>query len=262
MTGQIRQDWIEVNSPTTWRLGAVVLMPEIATSFKAAYGTAFRAPSLFEKYGVDSFGTVGNPLLKPESAQGWELGFTTNIPIFQRKDAVTLGVTYFNEQVDNLIVGVFSPVITSVNVGSAHMDGVETELTLRPANWVTLHASYTFTDAITDNQPASEGSDLLRRPRNAAEADLTVTPMTGLRIMTNVVYTGPAHDYLYNNQDVGIGYGVGQHGVVVNATVQYEVTPKLLVHLDGTNILNSKFEAVNGYQIPGPTVIAGMRLRW
>ena len=54
LTGQVRQDWVFDNTPTTWRLGSVVLVPEIGTSFKAAYGTSFRAPSLFELYGVDS----------------------------------------------------------------------------------------------------------------------------------------------------------------------------------------------------------------
>ena len=77
LTGQIRQDWVAGNTPFTWRLGAVLDVPEVATRFKAAYGTAFRAPSLFDRFGVDSFGYVGNPSLMPESAQGWEVGFTT-----------------------------------------------------------------------------------------------------------------------------------------------------------------------------------------
>jgi vitamin B12 transporter len=262
VTGQVRQDRIGVNTPTTWRLGSVIRVPEIDTSFKAAYGTSFRAPSLFELYGVDSTGTVGNPLLKPESAQGYEVGFTTKVPVLGQPDAVTFGATYFNEQINNLIVGVFTPIQTSVNVGSAHIQGVETEITLRPTAWVILHASYTFTDAISDDQGPAIGSELLRRPRNAASADVTVTPMPGLRIVSTVIYTGPSHDFLYDNQDNAIGYGVGQHGIVANLMVAYDVTPKLQLHVDGTNIFNSKFEAVNGYQIPGAAVIAGARVRW
>jgi vitamin B12 transporter len=262
LTGQVRQDWIGDNTPTTWRLGSVLRAPEIGTSFKAAYGTSFRAPSLFERYGVDSFGTVGNPALKPESAQGWEVGFTTKVAVLGHEDAVTFGATYFNQQVNDLIVGVFTPIATSINVGSAHIQGVETEITLRPATWMTLHASYTFTDAMSDDQAPSVGSALLRRPRNAASADVTVTPMPGLRIVSTVIYTGPSHDFLYDNQDNAIGYGVGQHGLVVNMTAAYEVTPKVQLHLDGTNIFNSRFEAVNGYQMPGAAVLAGVRMRW
>lgn len=262
VTGQVRQDWVFANAPTTWRLGSVVLVPEIGTSFKAAYGTSFRAPSLFELYGVDSAGTVGNPALKPERAQGWEAGWTTTIPVLGHADAVTFGATYFNQQVNDLIVGVFTPVATSVNVGSAHIQGVETDVTVRPAPWLVLHASYTFTDAISDDQPASEGSELLRRPRNAAAADVTVTPMAQLRIVATMIYTGPSHDFLYDNQDNAIGYGVGQHGIVANMTVAYDVTAKMQVHVDATNIFNSRFEPVNGYQMPGAAVVAGVRLRW
>jgi len=262
VTGQVRQDWVFDNAPTTWRLGSVLLAPEIGTSFKAAYGTSFRAPSLFELYGVDSSGTVGNPALKPETAQGWEVGWTTTVPVLGHADAVTFGATYFNEQVNDLIIGVFTPIVTSVNVGSAHIQGVETEFTVRPATWLMLHVSYTFTDAISDDQPTSEGSELLRRPRNAASADVTVMPIPHLRIVSTVIYTGPSHDFLYDNQDNAIGYGVGQHGIVANMTVAYDVTPKVQVHLDGTNIFNSRFEPVNGYQMPGAAVVAGVRLRW
>jgi vitamin B12 transporter len=264
VTGQVRQDWIAPNAPTTWRLGAVLLAPEINTSFKASYGTSFRAPSLFERFGVDSFGTVGNPALKPETAQGWEVGFTSTVPVLGRLDAVTFGATYFNQQVTDLIVGTMlnSTTFTSINVGSAHLQGVEAELTLRPEAWVTVHASYTLTDAISDDQAPSAGSELLRRPRNAAEADMTVTPVPGLRIVSTVIYTGPSHDFLSDNQDNAIGVGVGQHGLVANMTVAYDVTPKLQFHVDGTNIFNSRFEAVNGYQIPGTAVLAGVRVRW
>jgi vitamin B12 transporter len=262
VTWQLRQDWVAGSTPTTWRLGSVLLVPELNTSFKAAYGTSFRAPSLFERFGVDSSGTVGNPALKPEKAQGWEVGFTTTVPALGRADAVTFGATYFNEQVTDLIVGVFGAVSTSINVGSAHIQGVELEVTLRPAAWMTLHASYIFTDAVSDNQAPSIGSALLRRPRNAASADVTVTPMPGLRIVSTLIYTGPSHDFLYDDQDNAVGYGVGQHGLVANMQVAYDVTPKVQVRLDATNIFNSRFEPVNGYQMPGTAVIAGVRVRW
>jgi vitamin B12 transporter len=263
LTGQVRQDWIGSNTPTTWRLGSVVKVPEINTSFHAAYGTSFRAPSLFERFGIDSLGTVGNPSLKPEHASGWEFGFTSTAPLFGRVDAVTFGATYFNEQVNDLITGVFTATsATSINVGSAHIQGVEAELTVRPTAWLVLHASYTFLDAISDDQAPSTGSALLRRPRNAAEADLTILPIPRLRFVTTMIFTGPAHDFLYDNQDNGLGDGVGQHGIVVNMTGAYDVTPRIQAHVDLTNVFNTKFEPVNGFQIPGTAFLAGLRMHW
>ena len=160
LTGQVRQDWVDSNAPFTWRLGAVLDVPEVATRFKAAYGTAFRAPSLFDRFGVDSFGYVGNPHL----LAGKRAGLGGRLHHHPDSGPVSFGATYFNEQIQNLIVAVFTPVDTAVNIGSAHIQGVETELTLRPATWLILQASYTYTDA----QNADTGSRLLRRPQNTA----------------------------------------------------------------------------------------------
>ena len=70
LTGQVRQDWVEDNAPTTWRIGGVYDLKEIATHLKLSYGTGFRAPSLFERFGVDSFGYVGNPASETRTIAG------------------------------------------------------------------------------------------------------------------------------------------------------------------------------------------------
>ena len=253
LTGQVRQDWVDNNAPLTWRLGAVLDVPEVATRFKAAYGTAFRAPSLFDRFGVDSFGYIGNPHLLPESAQGWEVGFTTT-PI----SAVSFGATYFNEQIQNLIVAVFTPVDTAVNIGSAHIHGVETELTLRPAAWLSLQASYTYTDA----QNADTGSALLRRPMNTAAFDAAITPLPGLTIAPELLITGAFQDFLVNDAGDATGTTISSpHGVIANITVTYDVAQHVQLFANGRNLFYSRFEPVNGYQTPGPSFLAGVRLR-
>lgn len=259
MIGQIRQDWIGPNAPTTWRLGVVVHVPEINTRFKAAYGTAFRAPSLFDRFGVDSSGYVGNPNLRPESAQGWEAGFTTTLQALHRADFVSFGATYFNEQVNNLIVAVDTATVdTAENIGSAHMQGVETELTLHPARWLLLQAAWTYTDA----RDADDNSPLLRRPAYSASFNATITPIPRLTIAPELLYTGAFQDYLVNNAGFSTADVVtSPHGLIANLTVTYDVAPKIQVYANGTNLFYSKFEPVNGYQTPGPTVIAGVRLK-
>jgi vitamin B12 transporter len=261
ITGQLRQDWVVGDTPTTWRLGAVYDLKEIATHLKVAYGTAFRAPSLFDRFGIDTSGFVGNPALLPEWSEGWEAGFTTDIPVAARSDFATATVTYFDQRVRNLIVGVFSPVDTEINLGSAHVHGVEAEVTLRPAQWLDLHAVYTFLDTAADGQPAGQGSQLLRRPQNEASVDMTVRPLPALQVVTSVTYTGAAHDFVYDNNGNGIGDGVGQHGLIANLAVNYTLTPKLEIYANVWNLFYSKFEPVNGYQTPGTSLLAGVRIR-
>lgn len=255
LTAQVRHDWVADKSPTTWRLGGVYDLREIGTHLKLAYGTAFRAPSLFDRFGVDSFGYRGNRALKPETAAGWEAGFTTDL-----SDRATIGATYFNQQVTNLITTVFTPVYTSVNIGSAHVQGVEFETTLRPAPWLTLHAAYSFTDTLALGRAPAIGSRLLRRPQHAFSADATLTPLPKLRIVPEITFAGAARDFLYDNTSNGVGYGTGQQGLIANLTVTYDVEPSVRLYAVGRNVFYSRYEQVNGYQIPGPVVIAGVKL--
>ena len=257
VTGQVRQDYVAGSTPFTWRLGAVLAVPEIDTHFKAAYGTAFRAPALFDRFGVDNFGYVGNPDLKPETAQGWELGFTSDVAAFGRVDFISFGATYFNEQVQQLIVTQFAPVYTSVNIGSAHIQGVETELTLRPAAWLSLTASYTFTDAID----ADTGELLLRRPQNTAAFDATIRPLPRLTIAQELLFTGAFQDFLVDDQGFSTTTGTSGQGLVANLTITYDLTPQVQLYTHASNIFDSRFEPANGYQIPGPSVWTGVRFR-
>jgi vitamin B12 transporter len=252
LTGQIRQDWVAGDQPFTWRLGAVLDVPEIATRFKTAYGTAFRAPSLFDRFGVDSFGYIGNPNLKPESAQGWEAGFTTTVGI------ASFGATYFNEQIQNLIVAVFAPIDTAENIGSAHIQGVETEFAVQAARWLAFDVSYTYTDA----QNADLGTRLLRRPQNAAAFNATITPLPGLSIAPELLLTGAFPDFLVDNSGNSTANIVSnRQGLLFNLTVTYDIAPHVQLFANGRNLFYSRWEPVNGYQIPGPSFFAGVRLR-
>jgi vitamin B12 transporter len=260
VTGQIRQDWVLNDQPFTWRLGAVFDAREIRTHFHAAYGTAFLAPSLFDRFGVDSTGYIGNPNLLAETAQGWEVGFTTDVPALGRLDAVSFDATYFNEQITNLIETVFPTPTTSTseNVGSAHIEGVETELTLRPTVWFLLDATYTWTQP----QNADTGMLLLRRPQNTASVDAVISPVPKLRIVPEVLFTGAFQDFLINDQGFSTGVvGTSRQGTIVNMTITYEITPRISAYANGRNIFNSRFEPVNGFQTPGGSFIAGVRFR-
>jgi vitamin B12 transporter len=271
LTAQLRQDWVVDDSPTTWRLGGDYNLKEIATHLKVAYGTGFRAPSLYDRYGnyADNFGGtiynyVGNPTLKPEQSSGWEAGFSTDIPGAGRTDLVTFGATYFDQRILNLIefTTISATTQTEINVSSAHVHGIETEVTLHPAHWVDLHADYTLLNTNSDGQPAGQTQQLLNRPQNQASGSITLRPLEKLRFVATLIYTGTSYQFLYdNNGSSPFQPGVGQHGLVANLTGSYAVTPAVELYASGFNIFDSKFEPVNGFQMPGPTVLAGVRMK-
>lgn len=259
LTGQIREDSVFDQTAFTWRLGGVLALPELLSRVHAAYGTAFRAPSLFDRYGVDSFGYVGNPNLRPERAQGWEVGFSSDVPFRGRSNFLSTNVTYFNEQIEDLIETVFAPVYTSVNIGSAHTEGVESEATLRPTEWLTATAVWTYTDA----KDADTGSQLLQRPLHTASFTIIAKPLPRLTISPQLLYTGPFESYLVNNAGFSTSnITTAKPGLVLNLAVSYQLTPHLELYAKGGNLTNSHFEPVNGYVIWGPWFIAGARARF
>jgi len=262
LTGQVRQDWMLAQAPTTWRIGSVFDVDELNTHIKAAYGTAFRAPSLYERYGVDAYGFVGNPNLRPETAKGWEVGFIKDVSLADQAKFVTISATYFDERINDLIEYVFLPTYTEANLNAAHTHGVETEARMHLFNWLDLRATWTLLTATAVGQSSDIGSNLLRRPQNTASLEVTLKPTSTLKIITSIIYTGPAEDILIgpDGNGNGTGYGMGQHGTVANVAVNYVWKPSLTLYVDGWNILNSKFEPVSGYQTPGPTVLCGVRL--
>jgi vitamin B12 transporter len=257
LTGQVRQDAVLGQTPFTWRTGAVLALPEFFSRLKTAYGTAFRAPSLFDRYGVDSFGYVGNPNLRPETSEGWEVGFVSDIPAFARADFLSFGATYFNNRVHNLIITQFFPVYTSVNVGAAHMQGVETEFSLRPTSWLTARFAWTYTDA----RDATNNSPLLRRPQNSFSATLLATPLPGLTIAPELLYTGHFRDFLNDNNGFPTNVGTSPSGLILNLDVTYALNPKISLFAAGRNLTNSRFEPVNGFQTPGASFLVGTRIK-
>lgn len=258
LSGQARQEATTLaGDALTGRVGAVLAVPEASGRIKASYGTAFRAPSLYDRYGVDNLGYQGNPNLRPERSTGWDAGVELDLPY--AKPIATLSATYFENHFRDLIQYQYLPaemISTEVNVGRAVARGAELGLTVRPASWASVTATYTY----TDTRDETTGARLLRRPLHAASLVAQVKPVPQLTIAPELIYTGPFLDYLVDdsgNQLFTPGRSGG--GLIANLNVEYRVLPKLAVFAWVRNVGNSRFEPANGYQTPGASVLAGVR---
>jgi vitamin B12 transporter len=258
-TAQLRQDATsDAGDAFTWRLGGVLDLSEIDTRLHAAYGTGFRAPALFERYGVDSDGYVGNPDLRPERSQGWEAGIATDVPVPAAWGALTLSAAYFDNRIRDLIELEYGATsYTSVNIDQARTHGVEAGITLRAAAWLVGDLSYTYTDA----RNLGTGSLLLRRPENQGAADLRLTPFPGFTVAPEITYTGRFADYLIDNEGADTGeIGLARSGLIVNLNLTWQITPRITVFIWGKNLGGSTFEPVSGYQTPGTSVLMGTKI--
>lgn len=251
VSGNLREEVVSgVGNAFTWRGGISYAIPAIATHLKASFGTAFLAPSLYDRYGLDNAGYIGNPHLLPERSRSAEIGFVTQAGKF-----ASFSATWFHTNARNLIETVFVPVYTSVNVNAARMQGVETALTLHPAPWLNATLNYTYTDA------RNTGTEqlLLRRPYDTAGVTLYARPLAQLTVVPSVQYIGSDLDEIVNNQGYSVGVGRNPGGVIFDLNVTYQMTSSWQTFIYGKNLNNAQYEPASGYALPGPSFLAGVR---
>ena len=261
LTGGLRQDATTgFTDATTWRTGAVLAVPELNSRIRAAAGTAFRAPALFERFGI-SPGFVGNPALRPERSMGWEVGTETDIAAGGKPNFATAGWTFFQSRVRSLInySALDANTFTQSNVDRAKIHGAELGLTLRPFTWAEGTVAWTITEAFD----ATTRERLARRPEHVLSLTGRVQPMTGLVVAPTVLLTGRSPEGAFasyaNSGDGNATPRSTRAGAVLNLTATYQLMPEVAVFLEGRNLTNSRWEPINGFTTPGRSLLFGTR---
>ncbi len=128
---------------------------------RGAFGTGIKNPTNYELFGFDPPFFVGNPDLEPERSRGWEIG--ADQALFG--DAVLLGVTYFDAELEHEIAGGFFSSPFNLSTPSRQR-GVEATLTARLGEHWRVDASYAWLEA--DQAAVRE----VRRPTHSGSAAL------------------------------------------------------------------------------------------
>ena len=261
ITTALRQDAPDgFDSATTWRLGGVLALPEIASRLLASGGTAYRAPAIYERYGASAslYGSFrGNPNLQPENATAWEAGIETDI-----SEKLTLSALYFTSRIRNLITenADFS---SYENVAKARIKGGEFGLNWRHSDSFSTRAAWTVQETLDE----TKNTPLARRPRNSAslspriapKVDWVDVPNARLIIAPEFIYVGPQWDYVYPDN---AGWGSNSYndaGFVFNLTVSLPVTQQITAFIEARNLGNRRYEPANGFVIPGRSAVLGLR---
>lgn len=123
------------------------------TSIYSNWGTAFRAPNLNELY-VDDY---GNPNLKPEESQSFEMGLDQKLPL-----GFSTGISLYRNTVKNLIDYNDKNGYIIDNISKAKFEGVESYL-----NWqhdqLFAKVSHNYVKATNEETH----TELARRPRQS-----------------------------------------------------------------------------------------------
>ena len=220
----------------TWRAGASYLWAPTDTRVKASYGTAFKAPSLFELYGAGSF-CAGNRNLQPEYSRGYEVGVEQGM--FDRK--VTAGITYFFNTFTNLIQCP-PPFTTLQNVANAQSEGFETFLQISPVKWFDFNFEYTYTIArnVDANVP------LVRRPQELFNVRAEVRPWDNVRLRRRRDQVSSRYDF---NATTGAIIQPSPY-TLLRFTAAYDVIKSVQLFARAENVLNQVYEEPEGFQAP------------
>lgn len=236
----------------TYRLTGAYLHAPSGTRFNASVGTGFRAPSLFELSGFtpNNFGSAyrGNPDLAAEKSFGWDLGVEQTL----LAERIDVGVTYFRNDIDDLIETVFDPGFnsTSENINKVRLSGVETFISARVHPRLTLRVDFTFTDAeVSDNSDRP----LLRRPRRKAGADADYSFADKTSIHLGADYVGRRKDI---ERETGAVIRASDY-TVFNSAISYQLNPKFRLEARIDNLFDVHYEPADGFEALGRNYMLG-----
>jgi iron complex outermembrane receptor protein len=139
------------------------------TKLRAHAGNAYRAPSLYERFGAGFFGgsftPYGDPRLRPDRTLGLDFG----IDQYLASSRARLSASYFYTRLQEVIVFDFSGRISPAtdpfgrfggyrNTRGGIARGVELSAEIRPSRSLTVNSSYTYTNARERNSVLLGGS--------------------------------------------------------------------------------------------------------
>lgn len=253
LTGGVRVDDHATFGTRTTLSGNLVWRAGSGTTFRAAYGEGFKAPTLFQLY---SF--YGNVTLKPESAQSYDLGIEQKLLDGRLIVSATLFQRDIRNQIDFIscfgrTTGICTdrPDGTYDNVDSTRAKGLETSVEIRPTDAFGMTVNYT----LLDTEDRTTGRVLVRRPRHNLAADLDWTTPFGARVGATLRLASDSADTDFETfaRTALDGYAL----VGLRASLPIGDTLELYGRVE--NLFDARYETVSGYGAYRRTAFVGVR---
>lgn len=237
---------------TTWRVGAGYGVDSVGGRLRASIGTGIKNPTFTELFGFFPSSFIGNPDLKPEESQTWEIGWEQTLGAF------SYSATYFDANLENEIYTAFNPDFTSTalnRAGKSDRSGVELAGSWRVAPNVLLSGQATFFDSQDDT-----GADEIRVP------EMTTSLSADWQVQEDGLRLGLAIDHVGEQGDFDFGPFPSRlvaldAYTLASLTAEYPLTERIAVTLRGENLLDETATDVFGYNAPGAGVFVGLKLR-
>lgn len=233
---------------------------------RASYGTGFRAPSLYELYGLSDYcaeGVCGNTALSPEESRGRDVAL-----VFEPNEKLNIELAQFNITVSNFIkygnvVADASDPCRTLNFASTcgkyeQTDG-ESESSgyeLRGVYQYNSASKFTFNFSKLDANNENGKRDI-RRPEESLNLALTqilserLTATLSVKAVRDVIDTDFS-DWL-NVVDVKL-----DDYTLLNLSAAYQINDRVKAYGRIENATDEEYETVLGYGTPGQAAYIGV----
>jgi vitamin B12 transporter len=233
-TGLRRDSHSTFGLADTYKLSSAFLLGNDCM-LKTSYGTSFRAPSIADLYYQDAWGNAGNPNLRPEAANNFDLELSV------KTGAGTIRTSYFDKKITNLIEWISAPDWSSSspnNVGRARLSGIEMEWSGALSDTVLFYINGT---QMLDASNEITGGWLQYRARTKVNLGITVElPVGSVALRTNYVSE--------RSSSTGGALNLPRYYVTDIDFTKDNIS--LFMH----NVFNRQYQEYLGYDMPGRTL--------
>ena len=237
---------------TTWNLGGSYTFGN-GVRVHASAGTGVVNPTYFELY-ANAFGTVGNPNLRPEESESYDIG--VEVPFLAGRGLID--VTYFNEKLKDEItwVPVGGGVFSYINqAGNSKRQGVEVTGEFAATDAIDLRLFYTYLDAEEPN-----GAVEVRRPEHELGVGITARAFGGRgSVSADVRYVA---DNTGNRFFPPFTPAKLPDYTVVDLAARYAVTDNVDATFRVENVFDETTSDVWGYEGRGRAFYIGLDANW
>ena len=250
----------QIDHRTIWLGGAgAVWRPRANLSVQAGLQRSYRAPTLNELY----YDPGGNPRLNPEAGWSYESGLKFG-PSKKAAWRYQGEATAYYRRVDDWIIWFGGSIWTPHNIATVASRGVETEHTLsyegRKTNWqVLVSGAYQKATTLSSYQArdGSIGKIIPYTPQHLWRAQVTTA---GSRHLANLhmAYNGSRY---FNTDETGYLRGYFTLGMYAQYVWIKRAGFESGVHVQVENLLDARYEVVNGRPMPGISFLAGGSIR-
>lgn len=228
-------------------------------TFKAGWAQAFKAPNMRQLNpnwvqtsrgrGCGAVGgpceMVGNPDLKPETSNSFELGGVYQHSIWEAS------LTYFYNEIDDkitsarqasLITGEGTKYVQQVNIDRARTQGLEGGLTVYP------HQDWTWTNSFTylfESKNLETGMPLSADPEYSVHSEVTWQAREDFSVTGSVDYYGKQVDYVLSPETL-VAQNVSPYAVA-NVSFKYDPTEHVTLRLGVNNIFDKQPKTESNY---------------